>query len=146
MLAVEPQVIETYVKPGKVKLVFRDVLNHGERSVRTSEAAACAGQQDRFWDMHTILFETQDTTWATSNDGLLALMRTHAKTLAGLDEGAFDRCMTERTTLKALQAADAEQRKRGINSQPIFEIAGQRLVGVQPFEVMAQRIEAALKR
>ena len=146
MLTVEPQVIEKYVKTGKAKLVFRDVLNHGERSVRMSEAAACAGKQNKFWEMHGILFERQDDTYnASSGVALIALAKNHASTIQGLDINAFAQCMESRATWKAIQAADAEQRGRGITSQPIFEINGTRLVGLQSLEVMSGAIDKALK-
>ncbi len=145
MLAVEPEIVEQYVRPGKVRLVFRDVLNHGERSERASEAAACAGQQGRFWQMHALLFENQDSVWATANDGLVGLMLNFAAQLEGLDQAALAQCLNDRITLPALQAADAEQRARGITSQPIFEIGAQRLVGLQSFDALAAVIEEALK-
>ncbi len=145
MLTVEPEVIEAYVRTGKVQLVFRDVLNHGERSERTSEAAASAGQQGQFWPMHALLFEEQPTVWATSNDGLIGLMLGYAARLPGLDQATFAQSLQERAMLATLKATDAEQRKRGITSQPIFEIGTQRLAGLQSFEVMQRAIEAALK-
>lgn len=145
MLTVEPEVIERYVRPGRVRLVFRDVLNHGERSERTSEAAVGAGLQGQFWAMHEILFAEQQAVWGASGDGLVALLRDFAARLPGLDQAVFARVMRERPALAALKAADAEQRKRGITSQPIFEIGGQRLAGVQSFDAMQRAIETALK-
>ncbi len=133
------------MRPGQVKLVFRDVLNHGERSERASEAAACAGRQGQFWPMHKLLFENQAAVWGTSGDGLVNLMLDFAAQLAGLDQTAFAQCLSDRVTLPALQAADAEQRSRGITSQPIFEIGPRRLVGLQSFDAMAAVIEEALK-
>lgn len=135
-------IIENYVRTGQVKLVFRDVLNHGERSERASEAAACAGRQGQFWQLHAILFENQSMTWATSNEGLVELMVGFAIQLEGLDQAAFAQCMTDRSTLPALQAADTEQRTRGITIQPIVEIGEQRIIGAQAFEVYAAAIEA----
>lgn len=143
MLTVEPTIIERYVRSGQLKLVFRDVLNHGERSVRASEAAACAGRQGQFWPMHKLLFENQPTTWATGKDGLADLMQGFAAQLEGLDQAAFTQCLNDRTTLAALQAADAEQRTRGITVQPIFEIGEKRIIGSQAFEVFAAAIDAA---
>lgn len=147
MLTVEPQVIEKYVKSGKAKLVFRDVLNHGERSVRMSEAAACAGRQNKFWEMHGVLFQRQDDTYGTASNGaaLIAVAKNYASTIQGLDQNAFTQCMESRAALKAVQAGDAEQRKRGITSQPIFEINGTRLVGLQSLEVMSGVIDKVLK-
>lgn len=144
MLAVEPELIERYVRDGQVKLVFRAVLNHQERSIRTSEAAACAAEQDQFRQMHKLLFEELDTVWGTSNEGLLDLMLGFGQRLEGLDQEVFATCLTNRETLEALQASDAEQRSRGINQQPIFEIGEQRLVGLQSIETMASIIDAQL--
>jgi protein-disulfide isomerase len=119
-------------------------LNHGERSVRTSEAAACAGRQGRFWHMHETLFALQNEVWATGNDQLVALMQRYAQQLDGLDQDAFAQCMNDRAELDRLQANDAEQRSRGITLQPIFEIGGMRLFGARPIEEFAEVIEQAL--
>lgn len=145
MLTVQPEIVERYVRPGKVRLVYRDVLNHGDRSVRTSEAAACAARQGRFWQMHTLLFQRQSDVWGTDSDRLAPLMRRFARDVAGLDQAAFGRCLESRATLKALQAADAEQRARGIRSQPVFEIGNRRLVGTQSIDVFAGALDEALR-
>ncbi len=146
MLTVEPQLIEAYVKTGRVRLVFRDVLNHGERSDRASEAAACAGKQGKFWEMHALLFEKQGETWgAIGSEGLVALMKQRASEIEMPDPSAFAQCVDSRETLTQLKAADAEQRGRGIITQPIFEIGEQRIVGGRPFEVFAQAIDATTK-
>lgn len=143
MITVEPTITENYVRNGQVKLVFRDVLNHGERSERASEAAACAGRQGQFWQMHEILYENQDAIWGTGNGDLVGLMLEFGTQIEGLDQVAFSQCLSDRSTLPALQAADAEQRTRGITVQPIFEIGSQRIIGAQPYEVFVQAIEAA---
>ncbi len=145
MLTVEPQVIEQYVRPGKVRLIFRNVLSYGERSERTGEAAVSAGVQGQFWPMHELLFEQQSAVERASGGALLRLMLDYGARLEGLDQAAFARSMNERAPLAALKAADAEQRKRGITSQPILEIGEQRLFGLQSFEGLQRVIEAALK-
>jgi len=146
VLTVEPQVVERYVRPGTAKLVFRDVLNHGERSERASEAAASAGRQGQFWTMHALLFEEQPTVEQTQTAQLVPLLRRYAATLPDLDQAAFARSMDERATLAAIKAADAEQRKRGITSQPIFEIGTRRLLGLQSLEAIGRAIEEAAQR
>lgn len=144
MLGTEPEVIEKYVRSGKIKLVFRAVLNHGERSIRTSEAAACAGLQGKFWQMHSILFERQRDVWGKGGNEQFDLMQVYAAEIEGLNKDAFKQCMTDRTTLKMLQDVDAEQRTRGVTFQPIFEIGDQRVAGAQSFEAMATFIDKAL--
>ncbi len=145
MLTVEPQVIERYVRPGKVRLVFRAVLNHGERSERTAEAAVAAGLQGQFWQLHEVLFNEQDTVAATGVGGQVALLKTFAARLPGLDLAAFGAQLDSRAALPALKAADAEQRKAGITSQPIFQIGTQRLVGFQSIDTIGRALDAALQ-
>ena len=140
MLAVAPALVERYVKTGKLRIVFRAVLNHGEPSERASEAAACAGRQGQFWAMHGLLFDRQRDLMSPGTVGVLQEL---ARTLS-LDQRAFRQCLVGRETLPALKAADAEQRRRGITTQPVFEIGTRRIFGVQPIEAMAQAIDLEL--
>ncbi|MCG8347896.1 MAG: thioredoxin domain-containing protein [Chloroflexales bacterium] len=140
MLAVEPQIIETYVATGQVQLVFRPVLNHDERSLLTSEAAACALEQNQFWPMHELLFQRQRDVWFAAEDDLPALMRSYAEEI-GLDLATFDACVDASEARALVQALDAEQRQRGIRVQPIFEISDQRLIGFQSFETFQRIID-----
>lgn len=141
MLAVEPQLIDNYVQTGRIRLVFRPVLNHGDRSLITSEAAACAAEQSQFWQMHEMLFTRQDELWATDPAGLPALMQQYAEEL-GMDRATFDACVAAGNARALVQALDAEQRERGIRSQPVFELGEQRLVGFQSFETFQRLIDA----
>ena len=61
------------------------------------------------------------------------------------DLTAFAKRMDDRATLAPLKADDAEQHRRGITSQPVFEIGQQRLIGYQSFEVVQRALDAALK-
>ena len=149
MLTVEPDVIEKYVRPGRAKLVFRDVLNHGERSQRTSEAAACAGRQGRFWQVHELLFARQDVTERTAPAQLVPLLQQWGGEVEGLDRAAFDTCLSSRATLQGIQAAEAAQRRQGITSQPIFDIgptaggaAPRRLFGLQSLQQISAVVDA----
>jgi protein-disulfide isomerase len=144
-LTVEPQLIDTYIRAGQVQFVFRPVLNHGERSLRTSEAAACAAQQGHFWDMHSLLYDQQSEVVGTAEGDMPALMASYAEEV-GLDMDTYNACLADGAVLAQVQEWDAEQRARGITIQPIFEIEEQRLVGFQPFSVFQAAIDEALGR
>ena len=145
MLAVEPEIIDKYVRQGQVKLVFRAVLNLGEGSVRAAEAAACAGQQGQFWQMHQLLFQRQREI--PRGDAVVAGLQQFATALPGLDQAAFGTCLKERQTLKHVQATDAEQRTRGFTSQPSFEITGpggtERVVGLPSVSALSAALDKA---
>ncbi|MFA6888018.1 MAG: thioredoxin domain-containing protein, partial [Candidatus Woesearchaeota archaeon] len=52
--------IETnYVETGKVKIIFRHFpLSFHQNALTAAEAVECAGEQDKFWEMHDKLFES----------------------------------------------------------------------------------------
>ncbi len=124
MLRVEPQLIETFVATGEVKLAFHHVLDHGAGSEMAAMAAECAGSQDpwMFWRMHNHMFTHQR-----------ALFRATADTYSefadelGLDTVAFGSCMADRVYLDKVKAMDALRRDQGIRQRPSFWI-NERLV------------------
>jgi 2-hydroxychromene-2-carboxylate isomerase len=79
----------------------------------------------------------------TDDAGLVALMKKKAATLPGLNQAEFAVCVDQRQALATIQATDAEQRKRGINTQPIFEIGKQRLIGRRPIAGWREILNAA---
>ena len=52
--------LNSYVKDGKIKLVSRDFAFLGDESLKSAEAARCAGDQGKFWDYHDYLFNHQN--------------------------------------------------------------------------------------
>ncbi|MBI3162575.1 MAG: thioredoxin domain-containing protein, partial [Chloroflexi bacterium] len=56
----EPQLMETYVADGTVYFVYHSFGDFiGPESTAAAEAAYCAGDQEKFWDMHDIIFANQ---------------------------------------------------------------------------------------
>jgi len=104
-----------YVDTGRVKYAFRNmpldrIHPHAQKA---AEAAACAGRQDRFWDMYDRLFANQSLLGQADLVG-------HAKGL-GLDRRRFAACLDGETA--ATIAADrAEAARLAITSTPTFLI------------------------
>ena len=106
-----------------LRFVFRnfplnEVHPHAERA---AEAAEAAGRQDKFWEMHDLLFARQHRL---DDDSLFA----YAEEL-GLDAEAFS---------AALESGELEERVRGdfmsgvrsgVNGTPTFFIQGKRFDG-----------------
>jgi protein-disulfide isomerase len=140
VLGTEPTLIENYVKTGQVLLVFNPVLNHGDRSDQSHQAAECAAEQDQFWAFHHFLFENQDGLW--SGD-----VRESLKILAadfGLDTASFNTCLDEQRYLATVKAQDTRRIERGIPYQPSFEINDEFLIGSQPVEVFQKVLDTHL--
>lgn len=139
----EPQIKKTYVETGKVKLVFRHLLQLGAGSIRTAEASECAGDQSSFWPMHDMLYARQDEVYAAAD--LDATLTQFAQDLS-LDTAAFAACMQSHKYLAAVQADYQAAQRAGVRFRPSFDINGARLTGALPFSAFQQQIDAALAR
>lgn len=56
-----PQLVNKYVKPGKVKMIFRNLTFIGPDSVTAARAAAAAGAQNKLWDFADLFYKNQGT-------------------------------------------------------------------------------------
>jgi protein-disulfide isomerase len=141
------EIQKNYVQTGKVQLAFRHLplTNLHPFALKASEAAACAGEQGKFWEMHDALFKDQ----AHLDDGSL---RQSASTLQ-LDNTKFERCLT--TSGAAMVQRDlATARTLQLSSTPSFLLGriqpdgtmkiAQRISGAQPFAAFKTAIDGAL--
>ena len=141
MLGSEPEVVESYVEDGRVKLVFWPVINHGNPSVYSTVAAHCAGAQDpaQFWQMHNVLFENQRELWSAPRDFFVG-----TAVNLGLDQAAFETCYDSPDALAEVMALDSIRRDRGVFGQPTFDANGLVFAGAMPFEQFAAALDSQL--
>jgi protein-disulfide isomerase len=142
VLGTEPQIVENYVKTGKVKLVFWHVLDFGDNSQAASEAAECAGEQSFFWEMHALLFERQSQMWRNPRQMAVEL----AGEVSELDQDRFRTCMTEARYAEKVRADDQARRRMRVRLRPTFDINGQRVQGALPYEQLSRVLDEALSK
>ena len=131
------QIVDQYVDTGKVKLVFRDFpLSFHAQAQKAAEAAECAGEQDKFFEMHDLLFERGVA-------GGIASFKSMATSL-GLDTTEFNTCLDSGAMASEVQEDFSDGQRLGIQGTPGFLIDGQLVSGAQPFSVFQQAIEAQL--
>jgi protein-disulfide isomerase len=129
------RVLEAY--PGKVRLVYRDLpLSIHPNAPKAAEAAHCAGEQQRYWDMHDLLFANQQ---ALKVDDLKA----HARKL-GLDAAKFDSCLDSGRMAGKVDADRKAGEALGLNGTPTFFVDGRPYVGSKPFETFQEVIDYTL--
>lgn len=122
--------------PGKVRLVFRHLpLSFHPLAPRAAEAAACADEQGRFWEMHDALFDSSEL----EPDALKA----HATAL-GLDSARFDECLDSGRTAAVVKRDVDAAHALGISGTPAFFINGRALSGAQPEEAFRKLIDEEL--
>ncbi len=120
-----------------VRFAFRHFpLSFHEQAPKAGEAVACAGEQDRFWEMH-------DRLWESAGKLQPADLKEHAVAL-GLDPGAFGQCLDSGRHAAVVQRDTAAGAQLGVSGTPAFFINGRPLTGAQPFESFARVIEEEL--
>ncbi len=131
------QIVSEYVETGKVKVIFKHFpLSFHANAQKAGEATECAADQDKFWDMHDLIFEKGVT-------GGVATFKQYAADL-GLDTESFNSCLDSNEKADIVKADMAEGAANGITGTPGFLVGGAKVSGAQPYAVFQQAIEAAL--
>jgi protein-disulfide isomerase len=129
------QVLSTY--GDRIHFVYRHypLANH-PNARPAAEAAACASEQDKFWQYHDRLFA--NPTKLSDQD-----LKRHAADL-GLDTGQFNGCVDSHK-LKAKVDTDFKAgEEAGVNGTPAFFINGRMISGAQPFDAFKKIIDEEL--
>lgn len=138
----EAQLIDTYIKTGKVYFEYHSFGNFiGAESARAAEAAYCAGDQGKFWEMHDLLFTNQgaENSGALKDDKLKALAA-HLE----LDITKFNSCFDGGQQKGRVTQDGLDARAANVSSTPTFFVNGTEIKGAQPFSTFQQTIDAAL--
>jgi protein-disulfide isomerase len=144
-----PQIEKAYIESGKLRYVVQDfpLESIHKNAFKAAEAARCAQDQGKFWEMYERLFANQQ---ALSPEDLVG----HAKAL-GLNEEGFKRCLEEDVYAVAIRKDMAEGQKVGVTGTPAFFLGMtdgsegkvkvvQSLKGAQPFSAFQAAIDSAL--
>jgi len=139
----EPALVEAYVSTGKVYFEYRSVgLFLGAESKRAAEAAYCAGDQGKFWEMHDVIFANQG---AVENGGAYqdARLVAFADEL-GLDLAQFKDCFNNNKYAARVDQDGLEASQAGVSATPSFLINGKLMEGAQPFAEFQKQIDVIL--
>jgi len=135
-----PQIEEEYIATGKVKLVFKYFIVHGEQAVLPAGAAQCAADQNAFWSYHDMLYLNAETV-----DFTIENLKQFAEEL-GLDTESFNSCLDSEEYMDKLAADVDEARRRGVNSTPTFFVGQTEVVGAKPYSDFKTAIEDELAK
>jgi protein-disulfide isomerase len=139
-----PTLVEEYVRPGRVKMVFRGLAFIGEDSEKALRAALAASEQDRLWHVTDLLYRNQggeNSGWV-SDDVLRAL----GPSIPGLDVDAMlastDSSAVDGEISAAAEAAESAQ----VSGTPAFLIgpADGQLQPLQPSRLEPDEFRTAI--
>jgi len=138
----KPQIDEQYMQSGKVRFAYFNFVFLGPESNWAAEAAECAADQNKFWQYHDKLYDSQsgENQGAFNKDNL----KQFAEEL-GLDTSAFNECLDSGKYTQLIQDESSLASSIGVRSTPTFLINGQAVVGAQPYEIFQQTIDSLLK-
>ena len=136
------KVRDEYVSTGKVRLAFVNFpLAQHAHARPAAEAAMCAGAQGKFWEMHDVLFASQEN-WEK-----LPSSAAYFESLArstGVDLPRWRACVQSGKMRAWIQADHDRAEAAGAASTPSFIIGDKILVGAQPIENLRSAIDSAL--
>ena len=138
----EPRIINDYIATGQVYFIYRSRGDSpGGDSGRAMEAAYCAGDQNKFWEMHDIIF----ANFSASDSGDYSVERLTAMGEAiGLDVDAFEDCLKDRKYRDRVEEDQIAAQEKGVQGTPTFFINDIIIVGNKPYGTFRANIEAAL--
>lgn len=144
-----PQLEREYIATGKIKYVFRNfpIESIHPQAFKAHEAANCAGEQGKYWEMHDRLFANQNAL------GLKELPP-HVKAL-GLDLPKFQQCLDGGKHAAKIRSDLADGQKAGVQGTPTFflgltdpkdtTVKALRVIrGAQPYAAFKQAIDSLL--
>jgi len=145
-----PLLQENYIDTGKIKLVYRDLpLDNLHQNARTAHIAAeCADEQEKFWEYHDVLFETQSKWQSLASSELQSTLSQYATDL-GLQAASFESCLQSQDIADEVNKDSLDAARYGATGTPTFFIGNEKngfvkLVGAQPFSSFQNVIDPQL--
>jgi protein-disulfide isomerase len=145
-----PQIDEKYIKTGKIRYVFRDfpIAQNHPQAIRAHEAAQCAAEQGKFWEMHGRLFSAPGTHTPVA-------LEDRARE-AGLNADAYRACVASGRHTAEIRSHVSQVTAMGATGTPWFFVGIRdpktekvrilrSLGGAQPYEQFVVALDAALK-
>ncbi len=149
--SVEPLVIQNLVADGRARYVFHNYpfldgngAGSSGESDQAANAAMCANEQDRFWEMHSILYANLggENRGAFSNRRLQAMAES-----IGLDMDTFNACFAENRYEEEIQADFELGQQMGVTGTPTVFVNGVRAGQpgvIASYQDIEQAVNAAL--
>jgi protein-disulfide isomerase len=136
----KPDVVQRLIETGQANLRFYDFpLTIHRTTNQAHNAAACAADQNRFWEMHDAIFRGQPE-WA-GNSRPKRYFEQYARAI-GLDVDAWDTCYESGKHMPRIAANQQEGERLGVGSTPTFIIGRRLRAGVMPYDEMKALVDS----
>lgn len=127
---------------GRITFIYRHFpLGGHANAFAAAEAAEAAGSQDKFWEMHRMLFESQ-MQWAGLTEPTDTFV-SYAEQL-NLDVDQFKKELEDRTHREKVRSGQSDGYAVGVTGTPTFFINGERQNSFE-YDALKSAIEAELE-
>ena len=138
------QFLDEYVRTGKVKVAYINYpLGQHQNAVPSAQAAMCASAQNKFWQYHDALFDSQDK-WENLPQPRPILDSIARAVGVNLDE--WKKCVDGDKMLSLIFADRDRAATAGVQSTPTFLVGGQVIAGAVPFSDLKPVIDSAIAK
>jgi protein-disulfide isomerase len=142
-----PVLKRDYIDTGKLRWIVRDMpLSFHQNANKAAEAAHCAGDQGKYWEMRAILFNNNSRLGPEQLPG-------YAREV-GLDVDAFNACLASNRHQAQIDQSSQQAAQVHITGTPSFiigksagdTVSGRLVIGAQPTTVFTTEIQQLLDK
>lgn len=140
------QIKKEYVDTGKARFVYRDYpLSFHPMANASAQAAQCAGDQNKYWEMHDKIFGEQDKLGQGTVTYTVQDLKKWAGQI-GLNQSKFNQCLDSEKYKDEVAKDFADGSAAGVSGTPTVYVNGRQLVGAQPFTTFKAIIDEELSK
>ncbi len=141
----EPDVRARIINTGLASYRFFDFpLPMHKNTIPASNAAACAADQGKFWEMHDELFRNQPEWNGEATDNPKKIFLGYVKSL-GLNSDTWEKCFDAQAHQSRIMANQAEGTRRKVQSTPTFVIGTRMIPGGMSYDAFKAYVDSATK-
>ena len=140
----EPDIRKRLIDAGTISYRFYDYpLPMHKNTWAASNAAACADEQGKFWEMHDQLFNAQDQWNGQATSRPKSKFQEYAKAI-GLNVDQWEACFDAKKYQPRIKANEQMALKRGASQTPTFVIGDKMVGGAIAFDRFKALVDSAL--
>ncbi len=138
----EPDVRTRLIETGKASITYFDFpLAQHRNTLAASNAAACADEQGRFWQMHDQIFAGQDEWNGEATSDPKSVFLKYAGVVS-INTDAWTKCYDSRKYAKRINANFSEGMRRNVNSTPSFVIGNKLYAGALSYDELKAKVDS----
>ena len=140
-LEVFPTIEREYLQTGKVRWVFINLplVSIHANALPAAELAMCAARLGKFWPVHDLLFQHQETWAPLKEPGPFLLSLGDS---VKLPRAPLVKCLESEAARAEIQAEAQGSERAGAASTPTFYIEGGLLTGARPTELWREVLDS----